>query len=136
MAEYIHEIEGWPRLDWRADALADRLAAVRHRQGLLLGRMHTLGFDLAPMGPTQLAVRAVPALLQAGDPTALGVVLQFTHLGGKGGTHLARLACWADGRQQPGRVNGVEDLAGPLAGGRTAQEEVSRRLAVVGCLLA
>ena len=46
MAQYIHEIEGWPRLDWRADALADRLAAVRHRQGLLLGRMHTLGFDL------------------------------------------------------------------------------------------
>ena len=46
MAEYLHEIEGWPRLDWRADALADRLAAVRHRQGLLLGRMHTLGFDL------------------------------------------------------------------------------------------
>jgi len=46
MAQYIHEIEGWPRLDWRADALADRLPAVRHRQGLLLGRMHTLGFDL------------------------------------------------------------------------------------------
>ena len=46
MAQYIHEIEGWPRLEWRADALADRLPAVRHRQGLLLGRMHTLGFDL------------------------------------------------------------------------------------------
>ena len=30
-----------------------------------------IGFDLAPMGPNQLAVRAVPALLQSGDPTAL-----------------------------------------------------------------
>jgi DNA mismatch repair protein MutL len=30
-----------------------------------------LGFDLAPLGPTQLAVRGVPALLQAADPAAL-----------------------------------------------------------------
>ena len=30
-----------------------------------------LGFDIAPLGPNQLGVRAVPALLQAGDPAAL-----------------------------------------------------------------
>ena len=30
-----------------------------------------LGFELAPMGPRQLAVRSVPALLQAADPAAL-----------------------------------------------------------------
>jgi DNA mismatch repair protein MutL len=30
-----------------------------------------LGFDIAVVGPSQLAVRAVPALLQSGDPAAL-----------------------------------------------------------------
>jgi DNA mismatch repair protein MutL len=29
------------------------------------------GFDIAPLGPAQLAVRGVPALLQAADPVAL-----------------------------------------------------------------
>ena len=43
---YIHERPDWPRLHWRPEALADALADVRHRQGRLLGRMETLGFDL------------------------------------------------------------------------------------------
>lgn len=43
---YIHERPDWPRLHWKPDALADVLADVRHRQGRLLGRMETLGFDL------------------------------------------------------------------------------------------
>ncbi|MBS1188421.1 MAG: mismatch repair protein MutL [Rhodocyclaceae bacterium] len=30
-----------------------------------------LGFEIAPLGPNQLGVRAVPALLQGGDPAAL-----------------------------------------------------------------
>lgn len=46
MATYIYEREGWPTFEWSAKALTERLAAVRHRQGLLLGRMHALGFDL------------------------------------------------------------------------------------------
>jgi DNA mismatch repair protein MutL len=33
--------------------------------------LHRLGFDLAPMGPRQLTVRSVPALLLAADPAAL-----------------------------------------------------------------
>ncbi len=33
--------------------------------------LRNLGFDIALMGPTQLAVRSVPALLQAADPAAL-----------------------------------------------------------------
>ena len=48
-----------------ADAL-DVAAAEEHRAAL-----HELGFDLAPIGPAQLAVRAVPALLQAADPADL-----------------------------------------------------------------
>ena len=48
-----------------ADAL-DMAAAEEHADAL-----HDLGFDLAPMGPTQLAVRGLPALLQAADPAEL-----------------------------------------------------------------
>ena len=33
--------------------------------------LQELGFDVAPMGPSELAVRSVPALLQAADPAAL-----------------------------------------------------------------
>ena len=40
------ECEGWPRLHWDREALADRLAALRHRQGRLVGRMEGLGFAM------------------------------------------------------------------------------------------
>lgn len=43
---YIHERLGWPQFTWDGDALASELAAVRHRQGRLLGRMEGLGFEL------------------------------------------------------------------------------------------
>ena len=33
--------------------------------------LHQLGVDIAPLGPNQLGVRSVPALLQSGDPAAL-----------------------------------------------------------------
>jgi Fic family protein len=46
MAPYIHELEGWPRFEWNSHKLAEQLAAVRHRQGRLLGRMEALGFEL------------------------------------------------------------------------------------------
>jgi Fic family protein len=43
---YIHEIDNWPAFRWDEATLAAKLAAVRHRQGRLLGRMEGLGFDL------------------------------------------------------------------------------------------
>lgn len=43
---YIHELEGWPDFQWDQAALSARLAAVRHRQGRLIGRMEALGFPL------------------------------------------------------------------------------------------
>jgi Fic family protein len=43
MYQYIHELPGWPDFRWNHDAFADRLAAVRHRQGWLLGRMEGFG---------------------------------------------------------------------------------------------
>lgn len=43
---YIHELKDWPRFVWKQEQLTDTLAAVRHRQGRLIGRMEGLGFDL------------------------------------------------------------------------------------------
>ncbi len=43
---WIHEHKKWPDFTWNAEALAGKLADVRHRQGRLLGRMEGLGFDL------------------------------------------------------------------------------------------
>jgi Fic family protein len=43
---YIHELPGWPDFSWSMDKLAEPLASVRHRQGLLLGRMSALGFPV------------------------------------------------------------------------------------------
>lgn len=41
-----HEHNNWKDFTWDADALASKLADIRHRQGRLLGRMEELGFDL------------------------------------------------------------------------------------------
>jgi Fic family protein len=43
---YIHETNEWPRFHWDQEGLANQLAAVRHRQGRLIGRMEGLGFWL------------------------------------------------------------------------------------------
>ncbi len=43
---YIHERADWPDFHWDAEELSSSLAAVRHRQGRLLGRMEGLGFPL------------------------------------------------------------------------------------------
>src|ERR1017187_1602127 len=43
---YIHELQDWPRFTWSREQLAEPLAAVRHRQGRLIGHMEALGFTL------------------------------------------------------------------------------------------
>jgi Fic family protein len=43
---YIHENGSWPAFTWSDEQLSRRLAAVRHRQGRLIGRMEHLGFHL------------------------------------------------------------------------------------------
>jgi Fic family protein len=43
---YIHERSDWPRFRWNHECLEPVLAAVRHRQGWLIGRMESLGFRL------------------------------------------------------------------------------------------
>src|SRR5580658_1338997 len=46
MANYIYQQPGWPNFTWDQEAIAGQLAAVRHRQGRLIGRMQALGFPL------------------------------------------------------------------------------------------
>lgn len=43
---YIHELPLWPNFSWDVQKIVDRLAAVRHKQGRLLGRMERLGLHL------------------------------------------------------------------------------------------
>lgn len=43
---WIYEHKSWPNFTWDMDKLAIKLADVRHRQGLLLGKMAGLGFEI------------------------------------------------------------------------------------------
>jgi Fic family protein len=46
ISAYIHEKAEWPNLAWSGAVLAAGLATVRYKQGLLQGRMESLGFEL------------------------------------------------------------------------------------------
>ncbi|MDP2131449.1 MAG: Fic family protein [Erythrobacter sp.] len=43
---FIHENPHWPNFTWDSDELSPGLAALRYREGQLVGRMQGLGFDL------------------------------------------------------------------------------------------
>lgn len=43
---YIHEHPDWPDMTWDTSSLLRLCSNVRHKQGKLLGKMETLGFDL------------------------------------------------------------------------------------------
>lgn len=43
---YNHQLPDWPNFIWDDKALSSQLAAMRHRQGRLIGRMEALGFEL------------------------------------------------------------------------------------------
>ena len=46
MVTYIHERQDWPNFRWAEQRLLQPLAAVRHRQGRLIGHMQGFGFSL------------------------------------------------------------------------------------------
>ena len=46
MGKYIYEQTGWPSFQWDEALISTRLAAIRHRQGRLVGKMEALGFTL------------------------------------------------------------------------------------------
>jgi Fic family protein len=43
---FVYETEEWPHLKWNDARLSTPLADVRYRQGMLLGQMKSLGFEL------------------------------------------------------------------------------------------
>ncbi|MBT7901574.1 MAG: Fic family protein, partial [Candidatus Marinimicrobia bacterium] len=43
---WIHNRKNWPNFNWNTDKLASKLADIRYRQGLLLGKMKGFGFAL------------------------------------------------------------------------------------------
>lgn len=43
---WIYEYKDWPNFSWSTERLTSKLADIRHRQGRLIGRMESLGFDL------------------------------------------------------------------------------------------
>ena len=43
---YVHQTANWPEFTWDGELLAGPLVVARHKQGRLLGRMESLGFDL------------------------------------------------------------------------------------------
>jgi Fic family protein len=59
MPTYIHELSDWPEFRWNYNALTEPLAAVRHRQGRLIGRMEGLGFDLRSAAALQTMTEEV-----------------------------------------------------------------------------
>lgn len=46
MAPYIYQHKDWPNFTWNTEAIATRLAMVRHHQGRVMGKMENLGFNL------------------------------------------------------------------------------------------
>lgn len=57
---YIHELSEWPHFQWNQEKVSAKLIEVRHRQGLLLGRMSNLGFSLR--GEAMLATLTLDVL--------------------------------------------------------------------------
>ncbi|RKR84214.1 Fic family protein [Mucilaginibacter gracilis] len=43
---YIHQLKNWPKFQWDEPAILPQLAAARHQQGRLLGKMEGIGFSL------------------------------------------------------------------------------------------
>jgi len=43
---WIFENQDWPNFTWNENILSQKLALIRYRQGLLLGKMESLGFEL------------------------------------------------------------------------------------------
>jgi Fic family protein len=46
MAKYIYQHKEWPNFTWNNKVISGVLGRVRHLQGRLVGKMHTLGFPL------------------------------------------------------------------------------------------
>ena len=43
---WIHERKNWPKFNWQSEKVEPLLAKTRYSQGLILGKMKSLGFNL------------------------------------------------------------------------------------------
>lgn len=43
---YIHELKNWPKFEWDNQIITKLVGTVRHQQGIVLGKMHGLGFEI------------------------------------------------------------------------------------------
>src|SRR6266700_1060153 len=46
MTTYIYQRKDWPRFTWNSGRVVSHLSAARYEQGLLLGKMRDLGYQL------------------------------------------------------------------------------------------
>jgi Fic family protein len=46
MSQYIHQLKDWANFEWDNAVLLPILSQLRHKQGVLMGKMQSLGFDL------------------------------------------------------------------------------------------
>ncbi len=56
---YIHELKYWPIFQWNKESIFERLIPVRHQQGVLIGKMESLGFNLRTEATLQTLTREV-----------------------------------------------------------------------------
>ncbi|MDJ0865796.1 MAG: Fic family protein [Myxococcota bacterium] len=100
---FIHEQPDWPEFAWSSGALAQALAAVRHKQGRHLGRMESLGFEL----------RAEASVTALTDEIVKSSAIEGEHLdSGQVRSSIARkLGLDVAGLPQPGReVDGIVEM--------------------------
>ena len=46
METYIHQLMHWPQFTWNNDAIITLLSNVRNKQGLFMGKIEAIGFNL------------------------------------------------------------------------------------------
>ncbi|MBW2704435.1 MAG: Fic family protein [Deltaproteobacteria bacterium] len=100
---YIHELQQWPKLTWDSQAVAETLAALRHKQGRHLGKMESLGFDLqTEANLTALTNEVVKSSAIEGETLTTGEVRSSI---------ARRLGLDVSGLPEPGReVEGVVEM--------------------------
>src|SRR5437762_12969627 len=81
MSRYTYDLPDWPDFRWDQKKLAAPLAALRHRQGRLVGRMETLGFSLRAEATLQnLTLEVIKSSEIAGEILIVDQVRSFIYL--------------------------------------------------------
>ena len=56
---YIYNNPNWPNFEWNSEKLLPLLSLVRNKQGLLIGKMSVLGFDLRNEANLQILTQEI-----------------------------------------------------------------------------